>query len=504
MGSWKYFRFSGTRLQANLAQPDALIRSKNLAQMPRDLLKVPMARDVLTEDLAFYYDQHEDRLGVNGAIKRIAFEHELEWSDQIFLSVFNEPAELALWRDGKGALRHYALVMRRNMFAKVLEQAAKVALKDLQLKQAGEISTAAGSAKVLALEVNPRRTLLLISQGDTLVVLSDPGLLMNGGEKINADAKSAIVNWFDHSDALARQFALDPKSSSKHSMVLGTPTMALGYGSLLSGVKGLRFDFGGTGNTWATSVWLEKGKNAAGDAALWRAAPANPAACVVVPLDASILKKVVQEAEKKPELPNLPEFDGSALACWYRESSLYSPVFVMHLKSNAAQRNAAFPILAKWALTNPVEASKGDTLIWRSAGKPKADEAGKKARKNQNAAKSNATLAARGEYWVFSPDGALADKVLATIARSHPSVADQTNAGNATLAMLTPKPLAGMAEREMMDSVKDDSNLRDALQTHLPARIKALAAYPAYKLELVNQRQADWQRVEWQAQDGRK
>ena len=65
----------------------------------------------------------------------------------------------------------------------------------------------------------------------------------------------------------------------------------------------MRFDFG---NAWSTSVWLEKGRSAAGDAALWRAAPANPAACVVVPVDAAILKKVLSEAEKKPELPAIP------------------------------------------------------------------------------------------------------------------------------------------------------------------------------------------------------
>jgi uncharacterized protein YfaA (DUF2138 family) len=502
---WKQFRFTGARLQVNLAQPDALIRSNNLAQMPRDLLKVPIARDVLTEDLAFYYEQHEDKLGVNGAIKRIAYEHNLELSDQILISVFNEPAEMALWRDGKGALRHYALVMRRNMLAKVLEMAAKVALKDVQLKEAGEISTAAGSAKVMALEVNPRRTLLLISQGDTLVVLSDPGLLMAQGDKIHGDASKAIATWFDQKDALARQFALDPKASNKHSFVVGAPTLALGYGGLLSGVKGLRFDFG---NAWSTSVWLEKGRSAAGDAALWRAAPANPAACVVVPVDAAILKKVLSEAEKKPELPVIPNLEGSALTCWYRESTLYTPVFVMHLKTALPQRNTVFPIMAKWALKNAQEDGrhKGkDVMVWRSAGTPA--KAGAKSGANSDAkadSKTNATLAIRGEYIVFSTDGSLADKALATIARTHPSVADQMGTSNATLALLTPRPLALMAEREMMASVRDDSNLFNAVQTHLPARIKALAGYPAYKLELVNQRQADWQRVEWQTQEARK
>ncbi|MGZ3159331.1 MAG: DUF2138 family protein, partial [Burkholderiaceae bacterium] len=76
--NWKEFHFVGSRLKVDLAHPDALIRTTSLSKLPRDLLKVPIARDVLTEDLAFYYEQHEDRLGLSGAIKRIAYERKLD------------------------------------------------------------------------------------------------------------------------------------------------------------------------------------------------------------------------------------------------------------------------------------------------------------------------------------------------------------------------------------------------------------------------------------------
>ena len=117
-------------------------------------------------------------------------------------------------------------------------------------------------------------------------------------------------------------------------------------------------------------------------------------------------------------------------------------------------------------------------------------------------------MGARGAYVVFSPDGALVDLVLDTLARTHPSVADQMPTSNATLLQLTPRPLAAMAEKEAFAALSGpgDANLRAAAQTHLPARMKALAGYPAYRLELTNKGKiaSGWQRVEWRtAEEGK-
>lgn len=508
--NWKEFHFTGSRLMADLAHPDALIRTASLSKLPRDLLKVPIARDVLTEDLAFYYEQHEDRLGLNGAIKRIAYEHKLDWTDRILVSALNEPAEVALWRDGKGALRHYAIVLRRNTLSKVLQEAASVALKDSQLKRAGEIDSAAGKVAVYALEINPRRTLLLLSQGERIVVLSDPGLLFNGKNQMVPAASAAVTAWLENDGTLARQFALDevkPEAPATHTFAVGAPTLALGYGDFLSGFKGLRFDFG---ETWSTSVWLDqKGMPAAGlgDAALWRAAPANPSACVLLPVDWHAAQKVVGEAAKKPQALDaaaLAALDGSALACWYGESALYSPVFIMRLAKDLPDRNAALQTLASWAIapaasddkaTAAKSKSPNDSMIWRGAA----------TKGTQFAAPS---VAARGAYVVFSPDGALVDRVLDTIARTLPSVADQMPASNATLALISPRPLSAMAEREVLSALSGagDANLRAAAQTHLPARMQALATYPPYRLELsgAGKTAGGWQRVEWRTPEERK
>ena len=499
----KALHYNGPRLLVNLSRPDALIRSQSLSALPRDLLKVPMARAVLTEELVFYYDQHEDRLGLSGAIKRIAYEHDLDWSDKILEAVFNEPAELAFWRDGKGALRHYALVMRRNNLAKVLQQAATVAASDSQLKQAGEIGGFGHKASILALEINPRRTLLLITRGEHMVVLSDPGMLFDKDNQADGNAAAAIGEWLDNEGTLARQFMLDGNPGgvgtkaaagkpATHTLALGSATFALGYDTLLPGIKGLRFDFNGN---WSSSVWLDGTHLAAtglGDAQVWRAAPANPGACLLLPVDWREAQKVVFDADNKPAiaegdgLAGLAALDGAALVCWYRESSLYTPVFIARLRKALPKRSESLQALAQWAIKQGGEADRGGkdgTLLWRASG-------------NQSA------LGARGDYLVFSPDRNLVSKTLETIGRSRASVADQIPVSNATLALLMPRPLAAMAEHEMLQSLSEVGNedLMTAAKTQLPPKMKALAAFSPYRLDLNSQGKNDWQPVSWLAE----
>lgn len=492
---WKEFHFTGSRLMADLAHPDAYIRTSSLSKLPRDLLRVPIAHDVLTEDLAFYYEQNEDRLGLSGAIKRIAYEHNLDWSDRILAHALHEPAEVALWRDGKGALRNYAIIMHRNMWTKVLQEAATVALQDSQLKRADDIDTKHGKAQVLALQLNPRRTLLLISQGEKLVVLSDPGLFFDSSNKVVPEAREAISQWLTSNGTLAHQFALDSTGQASpampaHTFVIGAPTLTLGYSAFMPGFKGLRFDFG---TRWSTSLWLDRaGIPAAGlgDAGLWHAAPANPSACVVLPVDWHALQKLLNEADNKPHLPDpggLAALAGSALTCWYSESSLYSPVFIVRMHKTLPHRDAELQALANWAIASGGAAEHGTAhqqkaMIWRD--------------KNKQAA-----MGAQGAFVVFSPDGALVNKVLDTIVRAYPSVADQIPTSNLSLALLTPRPLSAMVEHEVMAALSDagDANLLAAAQTHLPARMQALSTYPAYRLELNNSHNvaSGWQRVEW-------
>jgi uncharacterized protein YfaA (DUF2138 family) len=94
-------------LALDLARPDALVETASLADLPRDLLIVPLFRDVLTEDVVAYYEQSEGRLSLAGTFRRLAYEHDLDLGDWVIRAVIDQPAEIALWkgRDGLGFVR---------------------------------------------------------------------------------------------------------------------------------------------------------------------------------------------------------------------------------------------------------------------------------------------------------------------------------------------------------------------------------------------------------------
>src|SRR5207247_2034465 len=151
----------------DLARPDALVQTASLADLPRDLLTVPMFRDVLTEDFVTYYEQTEGRLSLGGTLRRLAYEHDLDLGDRVIHAVIDQPAEIALWKAGDGRLGHSLVVVSRTGLTRILEMAAKVALKDAQLTRVeGDLEVDGGAVPVYALAYARRRVLLFAGHGD--------------------------------------------------------------------------------------------------------------------------------------------------------------------------------------------------------------------------------------------------------------------------------------------------------------------------------------------------
>src|SRR5882762_473833 len=183
---WAQYAGRFQAIDVDLAQPDVLVRTRSLTSFFRDLLKWPLAQDLFGEDLVFYYETHPDRLGLNGSLRRIAYEHDVSWTDRIVASMFDEPAEVMLWRGPKGTLDYWAIAATRSSLATILQQAAAIATKDRQLTLAGEVTVDGLDVPVLAFEYGPQRTLLVAARGDRIVVLSHPGMLADGPENLRA------------------------------------------------------------------------------------------------------------------------------------------------------------------------------------------------------------------------------------------------------------------------------------------------------------------------------
>lgn len=483
-----------TRLAVDLADPDAIVRTSSLARLPRDLLRVPLLRDVLTEDFVYYYEQHEDRLGLGGLLRRVAYEYQLDWSDRLVTALLDEPASVAFWRDGKGALRHFAIVIRRNTLAKVAQEAATVALKDTQVTRPAALRD---GTSVYALKLNPRRTLLAIARGERAVILSHTGLALDADGKLAADAEEAISRWLADDEVLARSFALGapvaPASGqAQHTVAVGARAMTLGYGALLASAKALRFDF--NGSDWSSAMLVDPArlpKQGLGDAELWRGVPANAAACVSLPLDFAAMRAVVSNAPAAlPGAEVLAAADGTAAACWYREASLYAPLFVGRV-ADPQTGAAVAKAIGEWAIAAPKPATND------------AKDGEAKEPKRIDKITFTPTAVARDGYVLFSPDKRLVDLALDTLARKFPNAGEQFAGGGATVALVTPRTLADMAMREAMSALSGpgDERLREATKTLLPGRLKALAQHPPYQVALDGAPPAiaRWMPLQWHA-----
>ena len=277
-----------------LLTPDALILSQNLSQLPQDILTIPLLKDTLTEDFVFYYEQNERRLSLQGAIRRIAYEHQLSFSDEILAYVFNTPASLALWKARDGRLGHYMLFVDRGPLLKVLEAVAKVVLDDQQLTVAGELREPDGGAHtVYDLHYAHNQHLYFVDHTDQLIVFSDADMLLSGEEEQQAVIRELLSS--PHPvDGFLQRLKLTPPTS-KHTLVVSARYLSFGYQRFFPAIEAVRFDYASSG--WST---LALTIGAVSDVSpLWEIAPTAPALCAVLSLDserlASLLCVITQE-----------------------------------------------------------------------------------------------------------------------------------------------------------------------------------------------------------------
>ncbi len=524
-------------VDVDLTQPDALIDSESLSSLPRDMLRVPLLHDVLTQDFVTYYENNEGRLSVAGAVRRIAFEHDLDWSDTLLRRVFDEPARVLLWRGPDGALRYWALAMERNGLAKILQTLASIAPGDAQLAKAGEID----GAPLYAWRIGPTRTVLLVGKGDRLVALSDPGMLLDAEGGV-IETRGAVVTGLLSQDAGARAAALkafapdtdpipadpipaDPLPAG-HRVVVGADYLSFGYQTFFPAIKALRFDFAGDAGVtkdWRTAALLDGAAlpQRWDSAALWQALPTAPAACATLPIDWSSISAAL------PEIGDA--FDGPAAVCWYGKSSLVTPLFAARIRS-AEAATALRPVLATLfarmigshepkangesglytrlpVQEDETQENENATVRWM---RPVSSPYGVRTAKDSGFADRLSakryfpvTLALTRQTVLFSPDATLIDDALAVQAKRYPAVADGMPSGMAarTVLTITPSSLASLVRQEALAALPPDQEalFLNAARVHLLPKLKALGTYPTLSLVLPDSLPAKsgWVTVEW-------
>ena len=489
-------------LNLDLSRPDALVLTKSLSSLPRDLLTVPLARDVLREEFLFYYEQSEDRLGLKGSLRRIAYEHELGWGDQLLRMVLDQPAEVALWRDADGSLKHYAIAVSRSQLTRVLEEAAKVALKDSQMTVAGALRVDGDKVPVYALNYAYHRTLLFAAHGQRLVILSHPGMLYGGPQGKNGDsaAEKTVASLLASDQAKQQlfhpQFHLDQAAPDGHSIAVKADFLSFGYQPFFGALEALRFDF--SKGAWRSGVLLNADKLHKGSydsGALWSVLPHSPSACFSVPVEWAALEPVLKRMGGKTTEPVLPlagQLQGPAAACWYGNSRLHTPVFVATRQAKAGG-DALYGSLFTAAIggggaVRKTEA-KGVTRWERTVATAMGE--------------AKPALAVADNTVVFSADGKLVDRVLAVRRKQAPAAADLLPDAGRTIGLIAPASLAQLIQLEAFDTLPANNEpvLRAAADEHLVPRLNALKKYPPYRMVLKHLPASGtaWEPLEWQA-----
>ncbi|KPG93156.1 DUF2138 domain-containing protein [Pseudomonas sp. RIT-PI-r] len=511
-----------------LSRPDALLETRSLSQLPKDLLTVPFLKATLTEDFVFYYETHADRLGLIGSLRRIIYEHDLKLQDSLIEELFDQPADVALWRGADGRLKDFLLVMDRGGLAKLLEPLAKVALDDTQLSQMGELKVGGDTVPLYQLTYNASKALLFASRGDKLVVLSNPAKYYDPESGVSEESghvsPQALAALLNGEKLFPEAFGLPAKTPEiKQRLSVNSSVLAMGYQRFIPNFAGLRFDMDDKG--WHSYLAMDELENQPDFdfKPVWQAMPLGASACVTLPVAAEPQKPLLVKlgAEEAVAQTLTEHVAGAAGLCWYADSRLYTPLLVASLKDEDSSKLdgdlgklfgsmvGAFEANVDENVFPVVEKQEGQNHVWQRQVSSNFGPYAAKTAENPDAISGKAfmkvSLARHGSTLLFSLDDKLVDKALGTLDKRFPPMADVLPKDVLMPIYFGPDSMAQLMQQETLDSLPQDMEpvFYNAAQTYLIPKLRTLGGYGKYALTLPEGSEPDghwqWLPLEWKA-----
>lgn len=511
-----------------LSRPDALLETRSLSQLPKDLLTVPFLKATLTEDFVFYYETHADRLGLIGSLRRIIYEHDLKLQDSLIEQLFDQPADVALWRGADGRLKDFLLVMDRGGLAKLLEPLAKVALDDSQLSKFGTLKVGSDEVTLYQLSYNASKSLLFASRGDKLVVLSNPAKYYdadNGASEESGHVSSQALAALLNGDKLFPEaFGLATKAPEiKQRLSVSSSVLAMGYQRFIPNFAGLRFDMDDKG--WHSFLAMDELDNQPDFdfKPVWQAMPLGASACVTLPVAAEPQKPLLVKlgADEAVAQKLTEHVAGAAGLCWYADSRLYTPLLVASLKDEDSSKLdgdlgtlfgsmvGAYEANIDEHVFPVVEKQEGQSHVWQrqisSNFGPYAAETAENPDAISGKAFMKVSLARHGSTLLFSLDDKLVEKAIGTLDKRFPPMADVLPKDVLMPIYFGPDSMAQLMQQETLDSLPQDMEpvFYNAAQTYLIPKLRTLGGYGKYALTLPEGSEPDghwqWLPLEWKA-----
>lgn len=526
-------------LEFDLQRPDALIVTESLARLPKDVVTLPLFKDLLTEDFFYYYEQNEGGLSLRGTLRRIAYEHELGIGDEVIDYIFNAPARLGFWKGRDGKLGHFMLVMDRGPVVQALELASKVVLNDKQLSLKGELKLPSGSSlPVYELKFAYKRSLFFTSLGDHLLVFSDPEMLL-GESPAQKTSLDAFLEASDPTELFLKRFDLG-KTEAKDSVAVAVSYFSFGYQRFFPALEAFRFDYGDSG--WQASVLLNRQLSEA--SGLWAAAPTGAAACAALPIEPQTLTGVLGKIASPEEVKSLVDsVESPATICWYRQSRLFTPLVILKMKEGSkidgllkemfeksigaheagiqvaeevkkdqaegqSQEEAAkeAEVKSKKSYFPPFEVEEAqlpEGAVWRREvssinGKYEETES-PNADKMWSKRYFKVTLARFKDFLLFSPDDTLVDNAVSSLDKKYPALSDSIPPKADLSLVVFPSDLGELLRAEVLKSLPESSEpvFRSNVTRGLMPVLDKLESYPAYGL-WTPQGGKGWEPLVWQ------
>ncbi|EPS0308393.1 DUF2138 domain-containing protein [Escherichia coli] len=452
-------------LQIDLNEPDLFLDSDSLSQLPKDLLTIPFLHDVLSEDFVFYYQNHADRLGIEGSIRRIVYEHDLTLKDKLFSSLLDQPAQAALWHDKQGHLSHYMVLIQRSGLSKLLEPLLFAATSDSQLSKTeiSSIKINSETIPVYQLRYNGNNALMFATYQDKMLVFSSTDMLFKD----------------DQQDTEATAIASD----------------------LLSGKK-----------RWQASFGLEE-----------RAAEKTPVRqrivasfCVAVPYSHGIAEEMLSHISQENDKLN-GALDGAAGLCWYEDSKLQTPLFVGQFDGTAEQAQlpgklftqniGAHESKAPEGVLPVSQTQQGEAQIWRREVSSRYGQYPKAQAAQPDQLMSDyffrVSLAMQNKTLLFSLDDTLVNNALQTLNKTRPAMVDVIPTDGIVPLYINPQGVAKLLRNETLTSLPKNLEpvFYNAAQTLLMPKLDALSQQPRYVMKLAQMEPGaawQWLPIIWQ------
>ena len=548
-------------IHIDMAKPDVVIQSDSLNQLPSKLLTIPVIKDILTQDVVFYYQEAPAKQSLQGALQRLAFDHNLRFEDRIIDKMLARKGDLYVWKGHTNKPDHWLFVGNSDAFSKFSEVLAKVALDDSQLIQVDTIKVDGNKIPLYALTYQGK-TGLFAATAERVVFLSDAGMLMDlkskpakelqleakidtdkdGNEKVTPlpmpkaekpDGKliSERANMVEkllskrpeNQQTINQGLGLSKAAQHPHSVYFSAAMLTLSYQDFMGGFQGSRFEF--DGNTWQQAIALKPSllpNHEWNGTDLFAHMPHNAAFCANAPIEWNSLNTQAKKLPTTTDALNLAQFNSPVLACWYAGSPAAAPLFVTKLPKTE-QREAQLAALQQvfsdvigakeYTHKQRFEVSRKETqgvvvnerIVSARYGSHDTDDLPATTAKELSATSYfPVRYAVSGDYVWFSPNGDLVEQAVAVSQQQAPALAEQMQQQNSALLWVNGAELAKWLQQQTSAVIAEDSDMRTVLSQRLTPKLRLISSSGSWQVQAdtkslnPSSNNTQWVNVTWQ------